>query len=65
MRCCKDIDVDGMCKKSWNIIIDFEFALLNFIEITSYKILFVDYSDIHNGNNDDDGDDIYDDDQHV
>ena len=54
-----------MCKKSWNIIIDFELVLLNFNEITSYKIFVVDYPDIHNGNNDDNGDDNYDDDQHV
>ena len=52
-----------MCKKSWNIIIDFELALLNLNEITSFKILVVDYPDIHNGNNDDDGDDNYDDDE--
>ena len=48
---------------SWNIIINFELALLSFNEITSYKIFVVDYPDIHNGNNDDNGDDNYDDDE--
>ena len=62
---CGDLMLMVCVNISWNIIIDFELALLNFNEITSFKIFVVDYPDIHNGNNDDDGDDNYDDDQHV